>query len=402
MNLELESIREDQHESGDMEAARVPIPPPPPRSTDSFVRLTLPPNQSESEIQFPVEEDNERNLSILERDDLSGLLPTDNLRNILGRTGGIISPKDPPNLELNALANIPKGSLDEIEDSGKFLKIYEPDKFFQEKPDNKMLLLYPFLLSKHYVDSVRKSNIFSRPQTHNISSGSQSGMPPFRSQIESTPKKMEKFSESNNELLSETQKCKKISKKLKRAWNLNQQIAQNVFKKVTFLYNSEGSLSSNQECTFDKKQDSMFLGKYGFGDENRGDLGNIKGNQLDLGVQMRSGFRRKNILKKIKTSEGENIDKVGRTLRKTTRMKKEIENERLMRQEKDKQRRTKNVGWNRNVGISQMRIGSNKLVKGNLLKNRRKFEKVEFLDYANKNIRKKKKEDDKYSDDDEF
>ena len=80
-------------------------------------------------------------------------------------------------------------------------------------------------------------------------------------------------------------------------------------------------------------------------------------------------------------------------------MKKEIENERLMRQEKDKQRRSKNLGWNSNVGISQMMIGSNKLVKGNLLKNRKKFEKVEFLDYANKNIRKKKKEDEKYSDD---
>ena len=403
MNFELESIREDQHESRNIQGVSVPDNPQQPRSTDSMVRLTLPENQSESENQYPIDRDREGNVSVIEQEELSSLLPNDNLQTILGKGNtlsaiGDTSQKDISKVELAELVNIPKRSLDGVQESGKFLKIYEPDKFFQEKPDNKMLLLYPFLLSKHYVDSVRRSNIFSRPHGQHVSSESQSGIPPFRSQLDSIPKKKDQNLDSNNELLSETQKCRKISKKLRRAWNLNQQIAQNVFKKVTILYNSEFSESDNQDRVLEKNQDSMFLRKYEYGEENRGSIANIRGGSGHGRDQMRSGLRRKNILKKIISSDNDHIDTVGRTLRKTTRMKKEIENKRLMRQEKNKQRRTKNLEWN-SGSIGQMRIGSNKLVKANLLKNRRKYEKVEFLDYANKNIRKKKKEDEDNSDD---
>jgi len=414
MNFDLESIREDnleleQHQHNSMQREAQVL-----RSEDSFARLGIPDtHQSESEIQFPVEEEDEKNISVVEREDLQRVIPSSNLRNILAK-GNILPPleedsssKHSNNPELSLSGDVPKRILPNDDASSKFVKIYEPDKFFQEKPDNKMLLLYPFLLSKHYVDSVRRSNIFTKPNMPNIASdSSQGGFPAFKSQVDSTPKNTERVSESQTDLMSESQKCKKISKKLRRAWNLNQQIAQNVFKKVTLLYNSrEDSLSSKskeQTHSVFKNPEKMYLGKYGFGEENRGDQMNVNEKESESSIGLRSRQRRKNFLKKVKTKQDDQMENPGRTLRKTTRIKKKIENERLKRQEKNKQRRSKNFGWNIDNSITQMRFGLNKLVKPNLLTDRRKFEKVEFLDYANKNIRKKKKEQKPDNDEEDF
>ena len=53
-----------------------------------------------------------------------------------------------------------------------------------------------------------------------------------------------------------------------------------------------------------------------------------------------------------------------------------------------------------NLGMN-LGSGFKKFVKPNLVRDKRKLEIVEFLDYANKNIRKKKKHQENENDDDQ-
>ena len=401
MNLELESIREDKREEEEAPLRRkdhLPLPP------QDFLKMGLPgPQPSDSEIQFPGDDEGEKDISILDREDFQKGRPFDsNLRHLLDKPAGP-SQQEPRTSEQKVLV---KREFEEsvrsvrkeetpLEESHKYVKIYEPQAFFEEIPNNKMMLLYPFFLSKHYVDSVKQNNFFTNKIQQTPSEVSLTGFPPIKSRFESNPRG-EGVSESLNENLSEAQKCRKISKKLKRAWSLNHQIAQNVFKKVTLLYKSR---ENSEESDFPNK--SMLVENVGLlsptlgiDRENQGDFINRKiKKDSELVESVKRLTKKRGIAKsqKLKVEEVERDTK--RSLRKTT-IKKKIEKEILMRQEKNKQRRNKHISWNfsENQGIPLIG-GSKKVVKPNLVQDKRRLEVVEFLDYSNKNIRKKKKED---------
>ena len=345
------------------------------RSEDSFLNL-LPIHQSESEIPFPQEEEPDKDISVLERAESIKIRDTtQNLRHLLGRSANL-EPEIRGNLESEVRSESedlePKEGSPEREDSSKFVKVYEPKNFFQNTPENRMLLLYPFILSKYYVDSVRNKNIFSQPPNLQMQN-SEGGFPPFRS----TSDNQERGSDSN-EILSETQKCKKISKKLKRAWSLNQQISQNVFKKVTLQYKSKAN--SEKFEIEEESDDQEIMENYQENCENQSDRLNrhITENMSgDGGNRIKS--KKKRILKRNKSKMASDLYKSGRSLRKTTRIKKKRENDRLKQQEKEKKRRSKNLSWNSMENMEMNHVQEfNELVKPNLLRDQRKFIKVEL------------------------
>ena len=403
INFELESIREHHNEQDPLNNRLNNPNISQLRSEDSFLRL-LPVQRSESDINFPPEEEPEKNLSIVERDEGMRFKESNqNLRHILDRglqskqSGRYENLKSQSNSEQQSVKEDKQGELENDEGS-KFVKIYEPKNFFKTAPDNKMLLLYPFILSKHYVDSVRLSNLFT--QSQNLKSQTtDSGFPQFKSHTSEKPQKKSEFSE----ILSETQKCKKISKKLKRAWNLNHQIPQNVFKKVTILYKSK---ENSRESDFDDDSESFQRESILINQENNENERNrlnsqISGNLVRDKNYQKTGKKKRITKKKKSKFESESL-KTGRSLRKTTWIKKKKENDRLIQQAKAKERRSKNFNWNsmENLGMN-LGSGFKKFVKPNLVRDKRKLEIVEFLDYANKNIRKKKKHQENENDDDQ-
>ena len=363
---------------------------------------------SESELHFPIEDETEKDISIVGGGDFERVRNlTPNLMQILEKVDLNKSDnesdgqaRDADGLK-RAADSPPERDLadkEDLADSGKFIKIYEPGNFFEKMPEDKKVLLYPFLISKQYVDSVIRSKIFHKTGIPPLNSESASNANMrFQLQIESSPRERERCSDSANDLLSESQKCKKISKKLKRAWNLNQQIAQNVFKKVRLLYTSreESAFSSERDPSVLRREGSVFTGS--LGQENQGDQSNVRlGKRPEINFGSKPMPKRKEIFKKVGLeSEFSNPE---RNLRQSTRNKKKKENERLMRQKKSKKKKPKLSELAPEESLRVVRGSRRHRVPAQ--KDRGKMEVVEFLDYANKNIRKKKKENDKNEDED--
>ena len=151
----------------------------------------------------------------------------------------------------------------------KFKKIFDPKKFFssngsvtkfenfQEKFN--MFLFLPQLL------------LFNNMLNSNLSKANPKQTPNPPKPLNKNPKQSsetithismnssQRFSSKSNKL-TDHQKHKKISKKLRRAWNLNQQIPINIFKKQV-RYKSLANLSpnSNEEaCNLKDEKDQFF------------------------------------------------------------------------------------------------------------------------------------------------
>lgn len=346
------------------------------------------PAPSESELRFSVEDETEKGIFIVEGGEFGQRrrLPA-SLMQILGRREARKSGAGASRAERRGKpgharrrAAERKSPNAEKEDSGKFIKIYEPDKFFQQMPEDKKVLLYPFLISKQYVDSVIKSKFFQKGVPPLQSESLSGGRPGFQSQAPSAGREPEQRSDSGAELLSETQKCRKISKKLRRAWSLNQQIAQNVFKKVTLLYTSreDSEVSSRAERRRAERG----------APENREN----KAHLANLGLGKRGGAAFSEKAPSGRRASRRALPNPERNLRQTTKNKKKMESERLKRQRQERRRKPKPFAWKPSEGPRPERGGDPKAPQA---KERGKVEVVEFLDYANKNIRKKNREKEK-------
>jgi hypothetical protein len=271
----------------------------------------------------------------------------------------------------------------------RFVKVYDPKSIFQEYPENKMMLLYPFILSKHYVDFLKHNNIFPRSLRQMMNSESTELATGSKSKEQSDPI-VDNASNTPFDNLTEAQKCQKFSKKLRRAWNLNHQVTQNVFKRVALVYkNKEESEYSSNEESEDEEVRSRNVEHEDL--ENMGDhfnrrsmMGQSMGTMGRRHTKKRGGLRRsRNRVEGLET---------GRNLRKTTRIKKKIEKERQKRQKKHRERRSRDLLHDLVEGGTKGLVGT--ALRPGVLIDRRKLEKVEFLDYTNKIIRKKQKGED--------
>lgn len=365
LNLELASIREDDpnSEEGGSPAPRAELS----RSPEGrFIRMAIPEHQ-EGDSDFLEDEHSRRDMSVVNRPaPLKAPKPQQTLRNLL---------QENPEPESGRPA--------------RFVKVYDPQSIFQEFPDNKMMLLYPFILSKHYVDFLKHNNIFPRSLRQMMNSESSELGTGSKSQGLSMPRVEEP---GPFDVLTEAQKCQKFSKKLRRAWNLNHRVTQNVFKRVALVYKNPQDSGASSLSRPDSPRGRLDL-EANPDSKNMGDHFNCR-QTPEAGSSLRRAQKKRGPLRRNKPRLELGPSESGRNLRKTTRIKKKIEKERLLRQEKYKQKHSRDLlqefGEAKGVG------GGGKLAGGmrpGLVIDKRRLEKVEFLDYTNKVIRKKKRGD---------
>ena len=108
--------------------------------------------------------------------------------------------------------NQPKNVIDP---SSGLVKIFDPKDFFPNPPEDPMTLLKPFLISQQIIRNMMDIKPSSPHPTQVI--------PPKQKITRNYP------------ISGDVEKCRKLAKRLRRAWNLNQQISQNVFKKLCLL-----------------------------------------------------------------------------------------------------------------------------------------------------------------------
>lgn len=253
----------------------------------------------------------------------------------------------------------------------RFRKVYDPHKFYPTMPINSHLLLQPFLMSKNYVDALRRSSQMMK----NRQTKSELAIRKLR-------KRVGRQAQMNNPSNFEYLKCRKLAKKLKRAWNLNQQIPQNVFKRVRLV--RKGQINSEEDSVleslvhkklylrgepiFNRKKDKKILFSLAqkvqnIDQENKPNISNTLSTKTPNMILTSPSQQ---------LGESNLQQEMTRNLRMTTQLKKRREVERRLRKEQKQIKTFLSFGGN----LSQVEM---------------EFEKVEYLDYANKNIRKDSK-----------
>lgn len=223
----------------------------------------------------------------------------------------------PPNVSVAEKIFLPLKILNPMKISKKqtkLIKIFDPSDFFPNPPKDPIKLLQPFLISREIIKNMIQTDRSSQDQ------GNLAGSRTRRT--------------DTNLVSGDLEKCRKLAKRLRRAWNLNQQISQNVFKKICILAKNE-----NPNVTQSKR-------KIFFDNENR----NFSNRSSNKG----------SVKKTAPTPETQgDTESEKRVLRMSTRRKKRLARERIKMEKRD------------NVEESEGRT-----------------ELVEFLDFSFKNINK--------------
>ena len=116
------------------------------------------------------------------------------------------------------------------------VKIFDPKDFFPNPPEDPMTLLKPFLISQQIIRNMMEAG----PSTPNPTQA----IPVKQKTTRIYP------------ISGDVEKCRKLAKRLRRAWNLNQQISQNVFKKLCLLSRNDHKirpLSSHLEINLENR-----------------------------------------------------------------------------------------------------------------------------------------------------